>query len=355
MGDRIDAGAIGRLVEHSDEFSGVVLVQQGERVLHRSAVGLANRTWQIPNRVDTRFRVGSVSKLFTAVAVLQLVEQGRVRLDDSLADLLALDEIGIPPEVTIGHLLSMTGGIADWFDESGDWAANWAALIRQHPIYLLRANADYLPLFAGKPALFPPGERYQYNGAGYILLGMVVERVSDTPYPDHVVRQVLEPAGMTRSGFVALDGVEPEVAEGYLPIPDDDGAVTGWRKNIYSTTPEAAADGGATATAADLVAFLQALRSGKLLTEATTRQMLAPRVRERDEQVRGYTWMYGYGVMSILNDAGHAVRWGHTGEEDGVSCRLYHYPDHDLDVALLGNASWCAAKLAWDIHDVIMR
>jgi CubicO group peptidase (beta-lactamase class C family) len=245
----------------------------------------------------------------------------------------------------------MTSGIADWFDESGDWEAQWAELIRRHPIYLLRRDEDYLPLFAHKPPLSAPGERHRYNGAGYLLLGMLIERTSGLSYVDYVRQHVFEPAAMTGSGLVALDDVEPRVAEGYLPPA---GSSTGWRRNIYSTTPAGAADGGAVCTAADVIAFGRALRGGRLLGAEMTERMLTAAISERDEKVRGYTWMYGYGVMFILDNIGRVVRWGHTGEEDGVSARLYHYPALDVDVAILGNQSRCAGTLAWEIHDALL-
>ncbi|MFC0003043.1 serine hydrolase domain-containing protein [Micromonospora siamensis] len=338
----------------TDGFSGVVLVGRAGAVLHAEAVGLANRTWQVPNRMDTRFRVASVSKMFTAVAVLQLVQRGRIGLTDRIVDLLGLTDVTVPPDVTVEHLLTMTAGIADWFDETGDWEANWAELLRRQPIYLLRDNADYLPLFTGKPPRFPAGERHEYNGACYLLLGLLVERLTGAPFAEHLRDHVFRPAGMRHTDLVALDDVAPGVAEGYLPVRDDAGAVAGWRRNVYSTTPAPAADGGATSTAADLVAFTEALRTGTLLDPAFSAAMLAPRVAEHDGKVRGYRWRYGFGVMSILDDDGAVVRWGHTGEEDGVSARLYHYPDSGTDVAILANTSWSAGSLAWGLHDLLV-
>jgi CubicO group peptidase (beta-lactamase class C family) len=343
-----------RQLETLADFSGAIRIQQGGRELYRGSFGLANRAWQVNNDQETRFRVASVSKMFTAVAVLQLVDQGRFGLDEPIGTMLDLAATTVPAEVTVEQLLTMTSGIADWFDESGDWASNWAELIRSHPIYLLRRNEDYLPLFAGKPPLYAPGERHLYNNSGYLLLGMLIERVTGEAYFDYVCGHVFEPAGMHGAGFVALDDVEPRVAEGYLPVINADGPVTGWKRNIYSTTPAAAADGGAVCTAADLTAFNQALRGGLLLGPQSTGRMLTPQVSQQDERTRGYTWMYGYGIMFILDDHGTVVRWGHTGEEDGVSARLYHYPGLDVDVAILGNHSWCAGKLAWEIHDALI-
>ncbi|HUE98496.1 MAG TPA: serine hydrolase [Anaerolineales bacterium] len=152
-----------------------------------------------------------------------------------------MENTKIPREATIRHMLTMTSGIADWFAESGDWDENWAALCREHPIYLFRRNEDYLTLFVNKTPLRPVGEKLQDNGAGYILLGLVIEKISRLPYFEDVRQYIFEKAQMTRSVFLSLDGVYDEVAEGYIPVTDQDDKVSGWKKNIYSTTPEAAA------------------------------------------------------------------------------------------------------------------
>ena len=337
-----------------EQFSGVVLIREQEDDLFKQAYGFANRSWNVSNMVGTRFRIASISKMFTAIAVLQLIENNKLSLDTRVVDSLGLENTTIPREATIWHMLTMTSGIADWFEESGDWEENWAALCREHPIYLFRRNADYLPLFVNKAPLFPVGEKHQYNGAGYILLGLVIERLSGIPYFDFVRQHIFERAQMTQSDFVALDGVHVNVAEGYIPIMDEDNRITGWKKNIYSITPEAAADGGATSTVDDLARFSRALRESRLLSPAWTQEMLTPKVLEREERFRGYTWKYGYGNFILLDDHEQIVRWGHTGEEDGVSCRLYYYPKQNLDVVILGNQSGCAGSLAWEIHDFIL-
>ena len=336
------------------QFSGVVMIKQNEDELFTAAYGYANRAWNVENRVDTRFRIASVSKLFTAVAVLQLIEEGKLSLDTRLVDCLGMENTSIPKEATIYHMLTMTSGIADWFEESGDWEETWATLCREHPIYLFRRNEDYLSLFINKPPLFPVGEKHQYNGAGYILLGLVIEKISGLSYFDYVRRHIFAKAEMRRSDFLSLDSVHEEVAEGYIPLTNQGDKVTGWKRNIYSTTPEAAADGGATSTADDLCRFSRVLREDRLLSAKWTAEMLIPKVLERPERLRGYTWKYGYGNFFLLDDSEHIIRWGHTGEEDGVSCRFYHYLKQNLDVVILGNQSWCAGDLAWEIHALIL-
>ena len=336
------------------EFSGVIMIERDKDQLFAEAYGWANRSWKIQNQLETRFRIASVSKMFTAVVILKLIEQGSLALETSIKDVLNLKGTKIPDEVTVYHLLTMTSGIADWFDESGNWEEDWAALCREYPIYLFRRHEDYLPLFINEEPVSPVGEKHHYNGAGYILLGMIIEKITGLSYANAVQQLVFDPAGMSRSGSPALDDPAEEVAEGYIQILDENDKTIGWKKNVYSTTPDPVADGGATSTAPDLVQFSQALREGKLLSAEMTREMLTPKVLSSDENFRGYIWKYGYANYFILDQDEMVVRWGHTGEEDGVSCRLYYYPQENLDVIILGNQSWCAGSLGWKIHDLIL-
>jgi CubicO group peptidase (beta-lactamase class C family) len=141
------------------------------------------------------------------------------------------------------------------------------------------------------------------------------------------------------------------VADGYVPVRNGDRAPAGWRKNIYCTTAGGAGDGGETSTVHDLARFLQSLRAGKLLPMPSVEAMLTPKVDAADE---GPGWTYGFGCFIALGESGEIVRWGHTGEEDGVSCRLDYYPAQDLDVVVLGNQSGCAGRVAADIRNVIV-
>ena len=149
--------------ERRTEFSGIVLVRQGSDDMFGAAYGYASRLWQVINRPETRFRIASISKMFTAVSVLQLIDAGELTLKTRVASFLGIEDTAIPEEVTVYHLLTMTSGIADWFDESGDVEENWAKLRRAHPLYLLRRNEDYLPLFVNTPPVAPVGTGHRYR------------------------------------------------------------------------------------------------------------------------------------------------------------------------------------------------
>lgn len=335
-------------------FSGVVLVSddEGEEVFVRCC-GYANRSWKVPNSRDTRFRIASVGKLHTATAILQLIERGLLSLDAGIVQLLELEDTRISKEVTVRHLLTMTSGIADWIDESPDSRWNWEALKRTTPLYLLREPSDYLPLFAGREPRFPPGKSWAYCNANYVLLGMAVEKASGLPYPDHMRQNIFLPAGMTDTDFLPADAASDHVAEGYIPVLDSDRNLVGWKSNVYDLTIEGGADGGSTSTADDLLRFIRLLRQGRIIGPDLIDEMLTPTIETPFSPQLGYRWWYGFGVEIVSDMDGRVIRWGHGGEEAGASCRLHHYPQSGLDVAIMGNATECAGPLSLGIGKII--
>ena len=231
-----------------DTFSGAVLIQQDGHTLFAQAYGYAERRWHIANNLDTRFRIASIGKMFTAVAILQLVEQETLTLETPLAKVLEHLPNTIPTSTTIHQLLTMTAGIPDWFDEEND---DWDVLCTMHPLYLLRRNRDYLPLLANKTSASSPGD-YHYNNASYILLGLVIETVTGQDYTDYIREHIFAKAKMTHADFLAVDDINPHVATGYTQRIDDAGK-TLWHSNIYRVTAKGAADGGSSATVSDLM------------------------------------------------------------------------------------------------------
>lgn len=336
-----------------NQFSGAILIRRGRADLFRRAYGFASRTWNIKNTPETRFRIASVGKLFTATAIIQLIEAGKISLDTHVVEYLDLKGTKLPPEATVYHMLTMTSGIADWINENGeDFNAEWNQFCRDHPLYLLRRDADYLPIFSQLEPYGAVGEKFRYNNAGFMLLGLMIEKATGLSYFDYIRKNVFARAGMTQTDFIDLDDVYPNVAEGYIPIKDENGAVTGWKKNIYSATAGGAADGGATSTLDDLVRFSRTLRQGKLCAKESVESMLAPKVDAGNE---GVGWMYGFGCFILLYDNAKILRWGHTGAEDGVSCQLAYYPKHKMDIVILGNQTGGAGRVLLDIHELIME
>ncbi len=336
--------ALLRELEAADRFSGVVGITQGGRRLLLDAFGYASRTWNVPATLETRFDTASVTKLFTAVATLQLVERGAFALDTSAIEYLALADSGISPAVTPYHLLTHTSGIADDADEEA--GERYEDLFVERPNYAVRETADSLPQFLGKPANFAPGRGCRYCNVGYVLLGLMIERATGATYRDYVAEHVFARAGMSRSGFFRMDAVEPDVAEGVEPVEDGDGSVVGWRRNVYSYPPVGGPDGGAHVTVGDLLRFHRAVVDGRLLGPALTAELLSPKA-VHGALGSGNRELMGFGFCFETAPDGKVRRYWKEGVNVGVSAVLCHYPAEDVTCAVLAvgeNAAWPAAR-----------
>lgn len=315
-----------------DRFSGAVLATYRGEPFFGAAYGYANRAWKAPCGLDTRFDLASITKLFTAVATLQLVERGDIDLGTSAVDYLGLGGTTISPAVTPYHLLTHTSGIADDADEEA--GERYEDLFVTEPNYSFTQTIDQFPHFVTRPPNFAPGQGCRYCNSGYLVLGLMIERATQMPYRDYVRTNVFERAGMTRSGFFRMDVVEPDVAEGVEPVLGADQQLVGWRRNIYSYPPIGDPAGGAHATVGDLLAFHRALTAGRLLGPELTSAMLTP--HEVHSRKNDLTRMTGYGFEFKVT-AGDRVRLlEKEGVNVGTSGLLRHYPDHDLTLAILG-------------------
>jgi CubicO group peptidase (beta-lactamase class C family) len=301
-------------------FSGVVDVRRDGEVLLQSAFGLASPRWGVPNTLDMRFDVASVSKLFTSVAVLQLVAAGRLDLDASIHEYADLTSTTIAPAVTLRHLLTHTSGIADIAEE--DDGENYSDVFRVVPCHTIVTQRDFRPLFADKPPHFAPGSESRYCNAGYIVAGMAVEHASGRGFREFVEAEVLARAGMTRSGYFDKRYAIGDLAEGFDPT--DDGRL---EQNIYAYPPQGGADGGAFCTASDLHAFFAALRGRRLLAADLTDAFLTPQVPSED----GGSGGQGFGL--VFNDLGYYKE----GESEGASGIFSHLSVWNADIVILSN------------------
>jgi D-alanyl-D-alanine carboxypeptidase len=236
----------------ADEFSGTVLVAKKDSLLFQKAYGLASKEYNVPNRLDTKFNLGSINKIFTQIAIGQLVEQGRLSFDDKLGRHLPdYPNREAAEKVTIRQLLDMKSGIGDFF------GPEFEAMLKNR----LRTVRDFLPLFASKPLQFEPGTRQQYSNGGYIVLGAIVERVSGKDYYDYVREHILKPADMQNTDWYEADIVTGNLASGYTTEGNAKGVR---RNNLYSRPAKGSPAGGGYSTAPDLMKFVAALRDGKL-------------------------------------------------------------------------------------------
>jgi CubicO group peptidase (beta-lactamase class C family) len=325
-----------------EPFSGVVRVTHGEAVLFEGAYGLAIRSECIHNRIDTRFQTASGGKIFTAVAICRLIERGELSLDTRLTE--CVDEVfpDFSPEITIRHLLTHTSGITSYFEE--DVAPDYEALWRDLPVYRVRGPRDFLPLFRDKPMKFAPGERFEYNDGGFILLGLVVERATGKPFPDVVEEAVFERAGMRDSGHFPADRLPDRTACAY--IPDEDGS---WRTNVFAVPAVGGPDGGAYATAPDLARFWSAFTGGRLLEAGTVRSLLEPQIATGLKPPHTH---YGYGVWIDRPDE-RVRKWFVEGSDPGVAMRSALYPGPGVVLTMLGNTGGALWPLYREIEELL--
>lgn len=250
---------VGQLGKHG-EFSGAVLVTKNDKPLVERASGLASIEYRVANHIDTSFNIGSIGKLFTQVAILQLMQSGKIAPTDTIGKWLpGYPNADAAKNVTVAQLLGMRSGIGDFF------GPEFAAA----PHGRIRTLQDYLPFFAAKPLAFRPGTDQLYSNGGYIVLGLIVEKASGQSYYDYVSEHVFKPSGMARTGYPEVDDTLTGRATGYT----NNGA--GLQNAVYGGPARGSSAGGAYSTVHDLAAFASAIRSHALLNEANTNWMLA--------------------------------------------------------------------------------
>ena len=328
----------------SEPFSGVVSLRQASTILFERAYGDAIRAESIPNRVDTRFQIASGCKLFTSVAINQLFDQGRLAPNTLLRDCVGVPLPHFAPDITVQQLLTHTSGVPDYFDEAvmDDFEALW----RHVPMYTIRRPADFLPLFQAKSMQAPPGSTFAYNNGAYVLLGLIVEQITGTPFAEYIGEHIFRPAGMHDSGYFASDQLPPRTAQSY--IQNADGT---WRSNIYAVPIVGGPDGGAYTTAADMAQFWQALLTHKLLHAETTAALLSPRVATGSLPPYDH---YGRGVW-IEADAGAIRKYFVEGSDPGVAFRSALYGAQGLIFTILANTGNTLWPLFREIEALVAR
>jgi D-alanyl-D-alanine carboxypeptidase len=237
---------------HDDLFTGVVLVAKAGEIIFRQGFGFANRQWAIPNTPETRFRIGSITKQFTAAAILRLTERGKLGVHDRLGQHLP-DAPESWHNVTIHQLLTHTSGVPSYTDL---------------PDFLTRISLEertpkaIMELTSGQALEFPPGDRFRYSNTGYILLGSVVEAISGQRYSDFLENEFFQPLGMADSGYDHTWKIVERRADGYTCIGGK------WRHARFIAMSLPYAAGGLYSTADDLYRWSQALMRGDVIGPA---------------------------------------------------------------------------------------
>jgi len=322
--------ALDRLVRTQD-FSGCVMVADGGRTIFDECRGLAERSFGVPVDHQTKFHIGSIDKMFTAVAIAQLVEAGKLSWDDTLAMRIPeYPDQAVAKRITVWQLLHHTSGLGDFLVPE----------FFEHREKFVDP-ADYLGLIARQPRVGKPGGDWNYSNAGYALLGRIIENVSGENYFDYIQRHVFAPAHMDASGFDALDEVTQKLSVGYYHegLFSSDWKAD-WMKIPYKGGPA----GGGYSTNADLLRFAAALREGRLVKPATLAKMF-------DGEVPAGPGGYAAGFGDRLSHGRH-IR-GHAGGIAGTDADLAMVWETGAAVALTSNEgpgqSWLLAERIADL------
>lgn len=308
-------------------FRGNRYVVQNGQVLYERESGFADLANEIPNTIETKFASASAGKVFVAVGILQLIEAGKIKFNDTLGMLLDTPLNAIDKDVTVRQLLNHTSGVPDYFDESV--MEEYEELWTDYPNYKIRHNSDLLPLFIDKPMMYPKGEKFQYNNSGYVLLAMIIEKVAGMDFDRYLKEKVFEVCGMNETGYYELDRLPAKCANNYIYCAD----TNDYRTNIFSVDAKGTGAGGAFITVRDMVRFWTNLREGNLISKAFVSDMLSKQSGDGIDAEEGY---YGYGVWIIDNPAGKDFAY-FQGYDPGVSFLSEYNPNNGMISVLVSN------------------
>jgi CubicO group peptidase (beta-lactamase class C family) len=316
-------------------FSGVVWVDRGGDVQLAKAYGLAHRGHKVANAVDTQFGIASGTKGLTALTVVSLIEEGRLKMTTTARSVLGEDLPLIDDQVTVEHLLAHRSGIGDYFDEEIDRPITDYVLAI--PVHELETTEQYLRVLDGYPSKFPPDERFSYSNGGYVVLALIAERSSATPFHELVEQRVCEPAGMGDTKFLRSDELPGRAALGYL-------AEDGPRTNIFHLAVRGSGDGGIYSTAADISSLWSAMFAGRIVSIELIAEMVHPHSDVPAEFAR-------YGLGFWLHESRDVVEL--HGYDAGVSFRSVHDPVERLTYTVISNTSEGAWPLTEHLDELL--
>ncbi len=297
------------------EFNGTVLLMQKGKPIYKKSFGMADREWNIANTAETKFRIGSVTKQFTAACILQLAEQGKVSLDDKLTKYIPDYPKG--DSITIHMLLNHTSGIKNYTDISEFW-----------PKAILPLSKDsMIALFKNKLLDFSPGTKWNYSNSGYFLLGVIVEKASGKKFDNYLLENVIKKTGLKNTAMDNIDSVLLYRAKGYSK--NRQGV---WEHAMPISMEGPFSAGAMYSTVDDLYRWTKALTANKIISAASVKKMTTP-----------YMDNYGYGIGNDSLKTHHRI--SHSGGIPGFVSYLAFYPDDDICVAIISNNGGNSSRL----------
>ena len=319
-----------KILEKENNLSGVVLIAKDGKPIYREAFGFSNLPDRVKNKPDTKFNLASINKMFTAIAIMQLVESGKISLQDKVGKHLTdYPNKAVADSVTIHQLLTHTSGMRSFWEDYDKLAK-----------VNFKTVSDYLPLFVDKKLAFAPGSDFYYSNSGYMVLGLIIEKLSGQNYFDYVKEHIYRPAKMINTDAYELDHAIPNLATGYTMSLEEPGQ---WKNNIFLNPTKGTPAGGGYSTVDDLLNFANALQSNILLSKENTTLCTSGKVKFREG-------MYGYGFEETIVN-GHRI-FGHTGGHDGVASEIMIYPDLGYTAVILTNGE---VENYWEASNLIKK
>ena len=324
----------------AEKFSGSVLLARDGKPFFKKAYGLASRRFWIPNKVDTKFNLGSMNKMFTTTAVAQLAEKGKLSYKDKVGEYLG--EEWIKPvngeKITIHHLLTHTSGLRDFFSE---------VFFNSSKLLFLSVD-DYQILVKDMDLLFEPGTKWSYSNAGFILLGAVIEKVTGMDYFDYVRENIYKKANMINSDCYEMDKPVPNLAIGYEKRETEDGREY-WQNNLYFHEMKGSPAGGGFSTVEDLLNFDIALHNGTLVSSSTWKLLITEKAGPPEGNKK---WGYGF-IIENHEKMGRIV--GHGGGFFGINSNLDMYLDAGYTVVVMTNYGGGVEVVSGEIQKLIQN
>ncbi len=312
-----------------DDFSGTILVAHNNKIIEKRAYGLSSIEFNVKNNLETKFNIASITKMFTSVATLQLYEQEKLKLNVPIGKYLPnYPNKLVRNSVTIHQLLSHTSGLNNFYIADEDKMKNLE----------YKKTSDFVQLFVNDTLLSKPGTKYNYSASGFVILGLIIEKVSGKNYYDYIKDAILKPAEMLNTSELEVDSIVSNKASGYTSMFGENKIL---KKNDYYLT-KASPGGFYYSTVTDLFNFSKALRNYKLLKKVTTELMFKPKIK-------GYNTHIGYGID--VDQRYNQTILGHSGGWYGIHCELMNFKKDNYTVVILSNIDDGGKKGASKVAD----
>jgi CubicO group peptidase (beta-lactamase class C family) len=322
-------------VELEKEFSGVILLAHNDNVLIKKSIGMANICYEVPIQSDTKFNIASVGKMFTAVAIAKLVEDGKLTFDDTINKYIPSDWINpmISNRIQVKHLLTHTSGLGDYFTE----------VQKQCNILYFRELNDYKPLVVNDTLRFNPGTRFSYSNTGLLLAGVIIEKVSHESYFSYLKNNIFIPLGMNNTDGFDKDFPAQNTATGYTKVIDN-GEVK-WNNNQYTRIMRGSPSGGIYSTAEDLMKFASAIRNNKLFSPEYQEILIKPRP---ELSVSFHSYLF----FNSTDQNNRQI--SHSGDGQGTNCYFKMFLDSGYTYIILSNMSRPSANILAVVLDQLL-